>query len=173
MADIDALSRNVPQLCKGRRARRFTIWKMYIVLVVFLRSWVSSRARADSIAIATRSTVARSVRPSRIGISPPRITSLRWNALLDLRVSPRKKHSAKQPVGLHSISIARVAAYAQRSTLTREGGLAVLFGNIAEDGCVVKTAGVEDELLVFEGRAHVCESQEDAVADILEDRTSR
>ena len=46
----------------------------------------------------------------------------------------------------------------------------MLFGNIAEDGCVVKTAGVEDELLVFEGRAHVCESQEDAVADILEDR---
>ena len=35
---------------------------------------------------------------------------------------------------------------------------------------MVKTAGVEDELLVFEGRAHVCESQEDAVADILEDR---
>lgn len=53
---------------------------------------------------------------------------------------------------------------------SEEGGLAVLFGNIAEDGCVVKTAGVEDELLVFEGRAHVCESQEDAVADILEDR---
>ena len=45
-----------------------------------------------------------------------------------------------------------------------------MFGNIAEDGCVVKTAGVEDELLVFEGTAHVCESQEDAVADILEDR---
>ena len=104
---------------KWRRARRFTIWKMYIVLGVFLRSWVSSRARADSIVIATRSTAARLVRPSRIGISPPQITPLRWNALRpDLRASPRKKHSAKQPVGLHSISIARVAAYAQRSTLT-------------------------------------------------------
>jgi dihydroxy-acid dehydratase len=51
-----------------------------------------------------------------------------------------------------------------------EGGLAVLFGNIAEDGCVVKTSGVDESIFVFEGKAHVCESQEDAVADILDDR---
>ena len=51
-----------------------------------------------------------------------------------------------------------------------EGGLAVLYGNIARDGCVVKTSGVNEELLIFEGPAHICESQEDAVQDILEDR---
>ncbi|WP_419533302.1 dihydroxy-acid dehydratase [Endozoicomonas sp.] len=51
-----------------------------------------------------------------------------------------------------------------------EGGLAVLYGNIAVDGCVVKTSGVDDDNLVFEGPAHVCESQEGAVSDILEDR---
>ncbi|MCA0892673.1 dihydroxy-acid dehydratase [Microbulbifer agarilyticus] len=49
-----------------------------------------------------------------------------------------------------------------------EGGLAVLFGNLAPDGCVVKTSGVEEELWQFEGPAHVVESQEDAVAHILE-----
>ncbi len=48
-----------------------------------------------------------------------------------------------------------------------DGGLAVLFGNIAEDGCVVKTAGVDDSNLVFKGTAHVCESQDDAVKAIL------
>ena len=53
---------------------------------------------------------------------------------------------------------------------SKEGGLAVLYGNIAQDGCVVKTSGVDDDLLVFEGPAHICESQEDAVKDILEDR---
>ena len=37
-------------------------------------------------------------------------------------------------------------------------------------GCVVKTAGVDDENLIFSGPAHICESQEAAVADILEDR---
>ncbi len=51
-----------------------------------------------------------------------------------------------------------------------EGGLAVLFGNIAENGCVVKTSGVDESILVFEGSAHVCESQEAAVSDVLEGR---
>ncbi|MGB1907737.1 MAG: dihydroxy-acid dehydratase, partial [Spongiibacter sp.] len=51
-----------------------------------------------------------------------------------------------------------------------EGGLAVLYGNIAVDGCVVKTSGVDESILVFEGPAHICESQEDAVDDILHDR---
>jgi dihydroxy-acid dehydratase len=52
----------------------------------------------------------------------------------------------------------------------KEGGLAVLVGNIALNGCVVKTAGVDDALLVFEGPAHVVESQDEAVANILADK---
>ncbi|WP_290697476.1 dihydroxy-acid dehydratase [Amphritea sp.] len=51
-----------------------------------------------------------------------------------------------------------------------EGGLAVLRGNIALDGCVVKTAGVDDSILVFEGPAHITESQDEAVANILDDQ---
>ncbi len=53
---------------------------------------------------------------------------------------------------------------------SKEGGLAVLRGNIALDGCVVKTAGVDDSLMVFEGPAHVVESQDEAVANILDDK---
>ncbi|MGI9132609.1 MAG: dihydroxy-acid dehydratase [Rhodoferax sp.] len=53
---------------------------------------------------------------------------------------------------------------------SQEGGLAVLYGNIALDGCVVKTAGVDEALMVFEGPAHVTESQDEAVEDILNDR---
>jgi len=48
-----------------------------------------------------------------------------------------------------------------------EGGLAVLYGNLAEDGCVVKTAGVDESIWTFEGPAVVCESQEEAVERIL------
>ncbi|MGW8947621.1 dihydroxy-acid dehydratase [Streptomyces koyangensis] len=48
-----------------------------------------------------------------------------------------------------------------------DGGLAVLRGNIAVDGCVVKTAGVDESIWTFEGPAVVCESQEDAVDKIL------
>ena len=50
---------------------------------------------------------------------------------------------------------------------TKDGGLAVLFGNIAQDGCVVKTAGVDAELWHFEGPAKVFDSQEDACEGIL------
>ncbi|WP_313332303.1 dihydroxy-acid dehydratase [Comamonas sp.] len=53
---------------------------------------------------------------------------------------------------------------------SKEGGLAVLRGNIALDGCVVKTAGVDDSILVFEGSAHVVESQDEAVENILSDK---
>ena len=48
-----------------------------------------------------------------------------------------------------------------------DGGLAVLYGNIARDGCIVKTAGVDAENLVFSGRARVYESQDEAIDRIL------
>jgi len=50
---------------------------------------------------------------------------------------------------------------------SKDGGLAVLFGNIALDGCIVKTAGVDESNLTFKGPAVICESQEEAVAKIL------
>ncbi|MFK4753118.1 dihydroxy-acid dehydratase [Oceanobacter antarcticus] len=50
-----------------------------------------------------------------------------------------------------------------------EGGLAVLYGNIALDGCVVKTAGVDDSILLFNGKAKIFESQDSAVKGILAD----
>jgi dihydroxy-acid dehydratase len=52
---------------------------------------------------------------------------------------------------------------------SKDGGLAVLFGNIAADGCVVKTAGVDESNLKFSGPARICESQEAAVEAILGD----
>jgi len=50
---------------------------------------------------------------------------------------------------------------------SKEGGLAVLFGNLAEEGCIVKTAGVDEANLTFSGPARICESQEAAVESIL------
>ncbi|MDX1594267.1 MAG: dihydroxy-acid dehydratase [Gammaproteobacteria bacterium] len=50
---------------------------------------------------------------------------------------------------------------------SKDGGLAVLFGNLAEEGCIVKTAGVDESILTFSGPARICESQEAAVEAIL------
>ena len=52
----------------------------------------------------------------------------------------------------------------------KDGGLAVLYGNIAKDGCVVKTAGVDESIFHFTGKAKVFESQDDAVEGILGDK---
>ncbi len=59
--------------------------------------------------------------------------------------------------------VIRDAAHA----FSKDGGLAVLFGNLALDGCIVKTAGVDDKNLTFSGPAVICESQEEAVSKIL------
>lgn len=57
----------------------------------------------------------------------------------------------------------------KENAYSQDGGLAVLFGNIAADGCVVKTAGVDDSILQFSGPARIFESQDAAVAAILGD----
>lgn len=53
---------------------------------------------------------------------------------------------------------------------SKDGGLAVLYGNIALDGCIVKTAGVDDSILKFTGRARIFESQDSAVEGIMADQ---
>lgn len=55
----------------------------------------------------------------------------------------------------------------------KDGGLAVLFGNIAEKGCIVKTAGVDSSILQFTGTAKVFDSQEEAVDGILGDKVQK
>jgi dihydroxy-acid dehydratase len=54
-----------------------------------------------------------------------------------------------------------------KSSYNTDGGLAVLYGNIAKNGCIVKTAGIDPSLFSFTGQARIFESQEDAVEGIL------
>ncbi len=61
---------------------------------------------------------------------------------------------------------------AKDHAFSQDGGLAVLFGNIALDGCIVKTAGVDASILKFSGPAKVFESQDDAVSGILTGKVS-
>ncbi len=58
------------------------------------------------------------------------------------------------------------------NAFSRDGGLAVLTGNLAADGCIVKTAGVDESILIFSGPAKVFESQDDAVSGILTGKVS-
>ena len=174
MADIDVLSRRVPQLCKV--APSTPLYHMEDVhRAGGVMAILGELARGGLI-----DTNASTVHSSTMA-----------EALADWDIAATQNDAAQQlfaagPGGIPtqqafsqatrwpSLDLDRVGGCVRdvEHAYSQEGGLAVLFGNIAEDGCVVKTAGVDDSILTFTGPAHICESQEAAVADILEDRVS-
>jgi dihydroxy-acid dehydratase len=168
---IDALSRRVPQLCKvapntpkyhmedvhraggvygilGELARGGLLHEQ--VPTVHSRTLAEAIARWD-VAVSDDAHVTEFFRAGPAGI-PTQVAfsqATRWPTLDVDR----------------SEGCIRDVAHAYSA----EGGLAVLRGNLAEDGCVVKTAGVDESIHVFEGRARVFESQDAAVQGILAD----
>ncbi|MEK9542677.1 MAG: dihydroxy-acid dehydratase [Luminiphilus sp.] len=174
MADIDVLSRRVPQLCKV--APSTPLYHMEDVhRAGGVMAILGELARGELI-----DTNASTVHSSTMA-----------EALADWDIAATQNDAAQQLFAAGPGGIPTQQAFSQATrwpsldldraggcvrdvehAYSQEGGLAVLFGNIAEDGCVVKTAGVDDSILTFTGPAHICESQEAAVADILEDRVS-
>ena len=172
MADIDALSRNVPQLCKVAPSTPLyhmeDVHRAGGVLAILGELARSGRLNGDCYTVHS-GTIGEAIANWDI------TTTDNAAALERFKAGPAgipTQEAFSQATRWPALDLDREGGCIRSAehAYSEEGGLAVLFGNIAEDGCVVKTAGVEDELLVFEGRAHVCESQEDAVADILEDR---
>ncbi|MBK1688316.1 dihydroxy-acid dehydratase [Rubrivivax gelatinosus] len=172
MADIDRLSRHVPQLCKvAPNTQKYHIEDVHraggIMAILgeldragklhtdvptvhaptlkhALDEWDIARAPSD--AVKTFYLAGPAGVPSQVAFSQ----ASRWPSL--------------------DLDRAEGCIRSNEHAFSREGGLAVLRGNIAPDGCVVKTAGVDDSLLVFEGPAHVVESQDEAVEHILGDQ---
>jgi dihydroxy-acid dehydratase len=172
MADIDRLSRGVPQLCKvAPNTQKYHVEDVHRAGGIFgilgelaragklhtdvptvhsaslaeaLEQWDVMRTQDEAVHTFYRAG------PAGIPTQQAFSQSTRWPSL----------DTDRAEGCIRSVE----HAYSQ------EGGLAVLYGNIAEAGCVVKTAGVDDSLLVFEGRAYVTESQDEAVADILADK---
>ena len=169
MADIDELSRRVPQLCKvAPNSQQYHIEDVHraggilAILGEMARGkiidpsvpTVHSNTMADAIAQwditqTSDDTVFEFYKAGPAGIPTQTAFSqaTRWPSLDDDR--------------------AEGCIRSVENAFSNEGGLAVLFGNIALDGCVVKTAGVDESILVFNGTAHVTESQEEAVENIL------
>ena len=172
MADIDRLSRSVPQLCKvAPNTNKYHIEDVHRAGGIYgilgeldragklhtdvptvhsktlkdaLNQWDVVRQPTD--AVKTFYMAGPAGIPTQVAFSQ----STRWPSLdTDRAEGCIRSHD-------HAFS--------------KEGGLAVLTGNIALHGCVVKTAGVDDSLLVFEGPAHVVESQDEAVEHILSDQ---
>ena len=83
---------------------------------------------------------------------------------------PRRSPSARTSATRRSMSTARGVIRDVAHAFSQDGGLAVLYGNLADEGCIVKTAGVDASILKFAGPARIFESQDAAVEAILGDK---
>ncbi|WP_062260835.1 dihydroxy-acid dehydratase [Endozoicomonas arenosclerae] len=172
MKDIDALSRKVPQLCKvAPNIQKYHMEDVHRAGGVFGILGELDRAGLLNSDIPTvhSETVAAGLAKWDIKLTDDE------SVLTFFKAGPagiRTTEAFSQETRWPTLDDDRESGCirALEHAYSTEGGLAVLTGNIALDGCVVKTSGVDDSILVFEGPAHICESQEDAVSDILEDR---
>lgn len=169
MADIDRLSRNVPCICKVAPAKADV--------------HMEDVHRAGGImAILGELDRANLLDASQPTVHAPTLSHAldRWDIMRTNSESVRNLYRAA-PGGVPTQTAFSQSARWKELDMDREngvirsaehpfsqdGGLAVLFGNLAPEGCIVKTAGVDDSILTFRGTAKVYESQDAAVAGIL------
>ncbi|MCR5841119.1 MAG: dihydroxy-acid dehydratase [Bacteroidales bacterium] len=170
MADIDALSRKVPCICK--------------VAPNTAKYHIQDVGRAGGIVAIMAELAAAGL----VDTSLKRVDGLtlaeeidRWCILSPDCTDEARKTFRVAPCGRFNIELGSQKMYYDgfdtdrengcirdvEHAYTRDGGLAVLFGNIARDGCIIKTAGVDESIFHFEGPARVFDSQEAACEGIL------
>ena len=170
--DIDALSRRVPVLCKVAPNSAYHIEDVnraggiISILAELDRAGLvdTTALRADGLTL--RQTI------DRYAIGGKDYTDSAdelWRSAPGLK---RSTELGRQMAYYSSLDTDRTSGCIRdiAHAYTTDGGLAVLHGNIAADGCVVKTAGVDTSILRFRGTARVCQSQEQAVEAILSGR---
>ncbi len=169
MADIDRLSRLVPHLCKvAPSTQKYHMEDVHRAGGVI--SILAELARANL--LKTDTTTVLGITLAEL-LAKYDITVTNDQAIKDFyRAGPagiRTTKAFSQNCRWESLDDDRENGCIRRKehAFSQEGGLAVLTGNIALDGCIVKTAGVSTDNLTFTGPAHVFESQEDAVEGIL------
>ncbi|MBR6184095.1 MAG: dihydroxy-acid dehydratase [Bacteroidales bacterium] len=170
MADIDALSRRVPCICKvAPNTARYHIQDVGRAggIVAILAELAAAGLVDTSLRRVDGLTLAEEL--DRYSILSPNCTD---EAREIYRVAPCGRFNIQlgsQSTFYDSFDTDRAAGCIRdvAHAYTRDGGLAVLFGNIAQDGCIVKTAGVDESIFHFEGPARVFDSQEAACEGIL------
>ncbi|SBS34219.1 Dihydroxy-acid dehydratase [Marinomonas aquimarina] len=172
MQDIDRLSRKVPQLCKvAPNTQKYHIEDVHRAGGIFGLLGELNRAGAlhNQVHTVHSDTMLDGLKKWDIMESPtPEVVEFYKAGPGGIPTQVAFSQSCRWPTldGDRANGCIR----SLENAFSLEGGLAVLYGNIAQDGCVVKSAGVDESILVFEGKAHVTESQDEAVKNILEDK---
>jgi dihydroxy-acid dehydratase len=169
MSDIDRMSRRVPVLCKV--APSVPDVHMEDVhraggVVSILGELLRAGLLHGDLPTVHSATVAEGISRWDIGVTSSETAKTFFRAApggvpTQVAFSQERRYDALDAD--RAKGAIRDAAHA----FSKDGGLAVLFGNLAEDGCIVKTAGVDESILKFSGPARVFESQDAAVSGIL------
>ena len=169
MKDIDRLSRKVPHLCKVAPS----ISTIHIEDVHRAGGVISILGELDRIGLINRNEP--TVHAKTLGEAIDQWDITRANkpeVATFFRAAPGGKRTTvafSQSERYEALDLDRTKGVIRDydHAYSKDGGLAVLYGNLAEEGCIVKTAGVDSSALVFTGPARVFESQDDAVSAIL------
>jgi dihydroxy-acid dehydratase len=172
MRDIDVLSRRVPQLCKVAPSRA-DVHLEDVHRAGGVMAILGELERGGLLQSGVRMVHASSLREALERWDLGRTRSA--EARMFYRAAPggiRTTTPFAQDKRYESLDLDRAAGVVRdvEHAFSADGGLAVLYGNLAEEGCIVKTAGVESSALKFAGPARIFESQEAAVAGILNNR---
>ncbi|QIA53054.1 dihydroxy-acid dehydratase [Pantoea agglomerans] len=169
ISDIDRLSRKVPQLCKvAPSTPKYHMEDVHRAGGVF--AILGELDRAGLFDSSARNILQQTMRET---LDQYDIMLTKDQAVKDMfRAGPagiRTTQAFSQNCRWDTLDDGRAEGCirTRENAYSQDGGLAVLYGNIAEDGCIVKTAGVDKEILTFTGPAKVYESQDDAVEAIL------
>ncbi|MGQ4274431.1 dihydroxy-acid dehydratase [Terrihabitans sp. B22-R8] len=169
MADIDRLSRRVPVLCKVAPA----VAGVHVEDVHHAGGIMGILGELDRAGLLDTSV--KSVHAENLGAALDRWDVMRTkSSAVDefFRAAPGgvpTQTAFSQDRRFDSLDLDRENGVIRNAehAFSKDGGLAVLYGNLAEDGCIVKTAGVDESILKFTGTAKVFESQDAAVHGIL------
>jgi dihydroxy-acid dehydratase len=172
MAHIDAMSRKIPNLCKVAPNGKYHMEDVHRAGGVMGILAELDRAGLIHREMKTVHTETLGEALSKWDIMQPDLSS---DVEQFYRAGPAGKFSIKafsQSERYPSLDQDRQngCIHSVENAYSKDGGLAILYGNLAPDGCVVKTAGVADACLTFHGRARVFESQDAAVEAILSDQ---
>ncbi|GBD55708.1 dihydroxy-acid dehydratase 1 [Gluconobacter wancherniae NBRC 103581] len=168
MGDIDRLSRKVPNLCKVAPAKA----NVHMEDVHRAGGIPAIMGELDRAGLITTSLPTVHAPTIADALAKWDIVNGDAEACERFRAAPggvRTVHAFSQSSRYHELDLDRAAGVLRdrAHAFSQDGGLAVLYGNLAEDGAIVKTAGVSDKVLTFTGIARVFESQDDAVSGIL------
>lgn len=168
MSDIDRISRNTPVLCKVAPSSDYHIEDINRAGgVLAILSELSRGGLINNNVLRVDGSLPNTLKDYDVTQTPSQEA---LNRYLSAPAGVKNLVLCSQEVMYNELDIDREAGAIRsvKNAYSKDGGLAVLFGNIAERGCIVKTAGVDSSILRFEGSAQVFDSQDQACKAILD-----